>query len=552
MSARRRSRARSRTRRPARPLALGLAALTLVATSCSAGEDSGNDAEKLTIFAAQGPDTDLATNAFTKEMEELTGTSFEWQTTTYDGTTAAEARRIQLAGGDYPEVFLMVPWVDQFSQQDLQRYGQQGVLQPLNDLIEQHAPNIQEAFEENPEFKALATAPDGKIWGLPQWNDCFHCSYQAKLWINTDWLEKLGLQMPTTTDEFFDVMTAFKTRDPNGNGQADEIPLTSSVDDLLLPYFVNAFLYDPQGSATYPSTLALQDGEVTLQAAQDAYRDALAYMAKLYEAGLIDPAAFTQNRDAMIAKGDNAEAPLVGAATVLHPNLFVTTGQDDQRDEAYQALPPLKGPQGVQFASYNLPSMPGATFAVTNKASEEEQVAAIKVIDYMFPRDQHARAEFGIEGKDWFQPVAGETALDEELTPFARVPEADPNVKPANNGWGPLAQYNSDADFRNGQVQPADGYERKLFDASALYEPFVPQDQVFPYWSVWVPEEEAAEVADLTTNIENLVSQASAEFVTGTRDVGDDGAWASYVEELEGTGLPRYLEIQQKAYDASK
>ncbi|PRY11078.1 extracellular solute-binding protein [Kineococcus rhizosphaerae] len=541
----------SARRRP-RALALALAALTLFATSCSSGEDAGEDAQKLTIFAAQGPDTDLASNSFSKEMEKLTGTTFDWQTTTWDGTTAAEARRIQLAGGDYPEVFLMVPWVDQFSQQDLLRYGQQGVLQPLNDLIEKNAPNIKATFAENPDYAKLATAPDGKIWGLPQWNDCYHCSYQAKLWINTDWLDKLGLKMPTTTDEFYDVMVAFKTKDPNGNGQADEIPLTSSVDDLLLPYFVNAFLYDPQGSGTYPSTLALEDGKVTLQARQDAYRKALAFMAKMYAAGLIDPAAFTQNRDALVAKGDNAEAPLVGAATALHPNIFVTTGQDDGRDKAYQALPPLKGPDGVQFASYNLPSMPGATFALTNKASEDEQVAAIKMIDYMFPQDQHARAEFGIEGKDWFKPEPGEKALDDELTPFARVPEADPNVKPANDGWGPLAQYNSNADFRNGQVQPADGYERKLFEASKLYEPYVPQDQVFPYWSVWVPQEESAEVAELTTNIQNLVSQASAEFVTGTRDVNDDAAWTSYVDELDSTGLSRYLQIEQKAYDATK
>ncbi len=91
-----------------------------------------------------------------------------------------------------------------------------------------------------------------------------------------------------------------------------------------------------------------------------------------------------------------------------------------------------------------------------------------------------------------------------------------------------------------------------LYAASKLYEPHVPQDQVFPYWSVWVPQEESAEVAELTTNIENLVAQASAEFITGSRDVNDDGAWTSYVEELQSTGLPRYLEIQQKAYDASK
>jgi putative aldouronate transport system substrate-binding protein len=540
---------------PSRSLALKafvcLAAVTLVASSCSKDNDPG-DAKDLSIFAAQGPDIDLKTNAYSKEMEKLTGYQFDWQTTTYDGTTAAEARRILLAGGDYPETFLMVPWVDQFSQQDLQRYGKQGVLQPLNDLIDKNAPNIKKAFAENPEYEKLATAPDGKIWGMPQWNDCFHCSYQAKLWINTVWLDKLGLKMPTTTDEFFKVMTAFKTQDPNGNGKPDEIPLTSSVDDLLLPYFANAFLYDPQGSATYPSTLTLENGKVTLQAAQDAYREALAFIAKMYAAGLVDEGAFTQNRDAVIAKGDSPEAPLIGAATALHPGLFVTTGQDDGRDKQYQALAPLKGPKGVQYASYNLPSSPGATFAITNKASAEEQVAAIKMLDSMYPQDQHVRAEFGIEGKDWFQPQPGEAALDESLTPFARIPETDPNVKPANNGWGALAQYNENADFRNGQVQPPDGYERLLYKASELYQPFVPEDQVFPYWTVWVPDEQVAEAAELTTNIENLVSQAGAEFMTGVRDVNDDAAWKSYVDELNATGLPRYLEIEQGAYDSSR
>lgn len=100
-------------------------------------------------------------------------------------------------------------------------------------------------------------------------------------------------------------------------------------------------------------------------------------------------------------------------------------------------------------------------------------------------------------------------------------------------------------------MQPPDGYERMLFAASKLYEPYAPKDQVFPYWSVWVPEDQTAEVAELTTNIENLVSQSSAEFVTGIRDVNADDAWQAYLDELDGTGLPRYLEIEQTAYDAS-
>lgn len=537
---------------------IGVAAAFIVVASlaaCTPG--SSNDDGKLTIFAAQDANNKLAENSFTKLISKKVGEKFVFQTTTYDGASAKEKRQISLASGDYPDAYMLVPYVDQFSQSELLKYGQQGVLLPLNDLIDKYAPNIKAAFKETPAYREFATAPDGKIWGLPQWNDCLHCSYHAKLWMNTDWLKKLGLSQPKTTDDLFNVLMAFKTKDPNGNGKADEIPLSSSVNDLLLPYFMNAFLYDPQGSDVSPSTVALDNGKVTLQANQDEWRDGLAFVKKLYDNGLIDDGAFTQNRDALKAKGDSADGVIVGSATMLHPAILVSLGQDDGRDRQYDAVPPLTGPTGVSFASYNAPLVAGGTFVLTNKASKKDQIAAIKTIDYLFAGEGRLRANSGIEGVDWAKPDAGDVALNPDRKPEYKNLPIDPNKPLPNNNWGSMAQYNMSAAYREANAQPTDiydqtGYERRLYEATLPYQEKAPKDKVFPYWNLWPTADSAAELAELRTNIENAVSQQSLEFVTGTKNIADDAQWAAYKKSLDDLGLKRYLKLLQEQYDAKK
>ena len=507
------------------------------------------------VFAPQTATMDLNTAWFTTQVEEMFNVDLNFETTGYDASAASEKRQISLASGDYPEIFMLINWVDQFSQAELIKYSQQGLIIPLNDLIEQHAPNIKAAFAKEPEFLKLATAPDGNIYGLPQWNDCFHCSYSAKYWINTEWLKKLGLEMPTTTAELKDVLLAFKNGDPNGNGRADEIPLSANTVDSLVPYFMNSFVYDPRGTSS-PMMLALNNGQVQFQANQDGWRDGLAYLSDLYKEGLIDPGAFTQNREASLALGNSAEGIIIGSATAQHAALFVTIGQDDSRDRNYDPVPPLTGPEGVAYTSYNLASMPGAAFVITNKATEEQQIAAIKIVDYMFTMEGHAGAEYGKEGEQWLRPVEGDSPLDPEFPALYNWLPVDPDAAPTNMAWGAMGQYFSDKAWRGGQVQPTEiyepaGFERRLFEATKLYEGKYPEDQLFPYWNIWTDPATADELAQLQTNLQNYVTQANAEFVTGQRDINDDAAWASYLADIENLGLARYLEIYQAGYDAS-
>ncbi|NUR94531.1 MAG: ABC transporter substrate-binding protein, partial [Kribbellaceae bacterium] len=141
---------------------------------------TGNPALTLNVFAPQSADTNLATNDFTKLIKQKFNLTIKWQTTTFDGGPAKEKRQISLASGDYPDLYLLIPWVDQFTTAELQKLSKQGVVVPLNQLIDQYAPNIKKALDSTPEWKAMATAPDGKIYGIPQWVDCFHCSYPDK------------------------------------------------------------------------------------------------------------------------------------------------------------------------------------------------------------------------------------------------------------------------------------------------------------------------------------------------------------------------------------
>lgn len=544
------------TQRRAATAALAVAGIVAL-TACSGGDD-GADPDgpvTLTVFTMQGTDQDLDTNAFTEYVREQLDIELEFQTTTYDGTAAGEARQISLAGGDLPDAYALVSWVNQFSQTELLNLGGQGVLQPLNDLIDEHAPNIAQAFADHPDYEALATAPDGNIYGLPQWNECFHCTTPAKLWMNTTWLDEVGMEMPTTTDEMREVLEAFVAQDPNGNGEADELGVGGAVDIAeVTHYFMNAFAYDPLGGETSSTALALDGDQVVMQPTTDAWRDGLEYIAGLYEDGLIDPASFTQNAEALQAKGNNADAAVLGSCTALHPAICVELSDENTRHTEYDAVPPLVGPDGVQYATYNSPSTPGAMFAITTTATEAEQIAAIRLADMLYTLEGRNLGQFGLEGVAWRLPEEGEVALDASLEPIVAVLPGDPdNPDSVNAAWGSTAQLYAPAEWRNAEVQPEDpylvsGYERRLFEATELYADHVPQDQVFPFWSVWVDGSLSGELATLQTNIASYVDQTNVEFITGQRDITDDGAWQSYVDGFEGLGLARYLEIYEQAY----
>jgi putative aldouronate transport system substrate-binding protein len=311
---------------------------------------------------------------------------------------------------------------------------------------------------------------------------------------------------------------------------------------------MNAFIYDDD--RTY---LVMNNGKVDMAATKQEWKDGLTYIKSLVDAGLIDQGAFTQNAEAFKKIGDNAGAEILGAGAGMHPAIFVTTGDGAPYGGHYDAIPPLTGPNGSHYATYDFGSVAGATFALTNKASKDVQIAMIKMVDYMFTPDGALRGIFGEEGKDWRLPKAGDVANEDKATPlYATIPLAK-DEKPHNTAWGAMAQYYNPKEFRDGWVQATDiyasnGYERRLQQATHLYDGNQPTD-VFPHWAIWIQPDQADEAATLRQNITDYVNQNSLQFVTGAKDLSKD--WDAYIAGFDKLNLTRYLQIMQASYDSS-
>lgn len=499
------------------------------------------------VFAQQDAGQNLATNGFSKYLEQTYGVDFEWETIPYDG--AKENRQISLASGSYPDTYILTAYIDQFSKAEELRYGKQGIFLPLNGLIDKYAPHIKAAFAQNASLRELNTAPDGNIYGLVSYSECFHCSYPNKVWLNAAWLKKLNLTMPKTTADFKRVLEAFKTRDPNGNGEADEIPLSGSTEDFgvhIVPFLMNGFIYDDDRHY-----LALSGGRVDLVADKPAWKEGLAYIKSLYDEGLIDPGAFTQNAEAYKKLGDNEGAEILGAGAAMHPDIFVGNETGSNRSRDYAPVPPLTGP----YASYAVHDEgginPGAKFVITNKATPEARVALIKMIDYIFTPEGQIHAESGEEGIGWRKPKPGEQALGKGVKPLFASVVTQEGQPPNNSGWVGTGHFYMPKLYRDSWVQGTDiyapdGYERRLQAATMLYAGKEPKE-LFPAWDVWVDAADADRASLLETNLKNYIDQNTLQFITGAKSL--DADWSGYVQGLKDMGLSAYLSIMQKGYD---
>ncbi|WP_152391930.1 extracellular solute-binding protein [Paenibacillus guangzhouensis] len=517
----------------------------------NAGSEGSGKPVNISVFSVQESGIDIPTNKFTQFVSEKFNIKFNWQINPSDG--AKEKRQISLASGDYPDAYMLTHYIDQFSQADLLKYGKQGVLLPLNDLIDKYGPNIKAAMENYPAMKTFNTAPDGNIYGLGAFTECFHCSYPNKMWINTEWLKKLNLEMPKTTEEFKQVLEAFKSEDPNGNGKADEVPLSGSTEDFgvrIIPFLMNAFVYDDDRNY-----LNLVAGKVQSAAISPEWKEGLTYIKSLFDAGLIDPGAFTQNAEAFKKIGENAGAEILGAGAGMHPAIFINIDPGNTRSAHYNPVPPLTGPNGISYATHDAGGVaPGAKFVITNKASEEAQIALIKMVDYMFTPEGQTNAGSGMKGIDWTDPEPGDVALGKDVKPVVKSIPMKEGEAPRNAGWSGMGHFFMPKDYRDTFVQATDiyasnGYERRLYDATLLYQGHEPKD-IFPIWSIWIDPAEIDEASLLQTNLRNYIEQNELQFITGNKDINKD--WDDYVKGLENLKLDRYLEILQKAYDNTK
>ncbi|MGE5613826.1 MAG: extracellular solute-binding protein [Bacillota bacterium] len=506
--------------------------------------------EKVTLstFIAQQPSgyTDLLTNTFTTWLEEQTNVHLDMTIVPADG--AKDKLILMFAGGDYPEIITG----GFFSNADLMNYGgKEKILIPLNDLIDKHATALKERWAEMPQLKNDMTAPDGNIYGIPSLDSAGighpQCSY--KMWMNMEWLKNLNLDVPTTTADFKKVLMAFKNDDPNGNGKADEIPLTGAINTWNAdPYkfILNAFDY-----FDFDTLLKLKDGKISFTANTDGFREGLRYMADLYANGLIDPAAFTQNEQQMSAIGNNEDVAIVGACGAGHLGMLVGVNFVERMKE-YDNILPLQGPNGYRGIPYNVtPRVSGAAFAITDKCPAEKQEVAIKWADLFCREEIVIRAQIGIQGKNWDVADPGTIGIDGKTTASYKYLtfSSSGEVATQNDIWGWTMRL-IEPDWKNkfqfvGDIYDPTNYEARLLRATVKLQPYAADvEQIPPFF---LSTDDSARIAQIFAPLQDYVKTSIVEFITGKKNVDRD--WDAYIAGLSKLKYEEYVRLNQAAYD---
>jgi len=502
--------------------------------------------EKITFSAFITPATAIPTddfdnNAFTKWVEEKTNISFNF--TVVPTQDREQKLNIMLSSGDYPELILG----GHFTESQLALYGGQGILIPLNDLIEKYGVETKKVMSENPWLESAITMPNGNIYALPYIDDCYHCTLVSKMWIYRPWLDNLGLEMPNTTEEFYQVLKAFKERDPNKNGKKDEIPLAGSDkawEGNPVPFLMNSFVY----TSAKHNYLYVDNGKVTASFNQPGWKEGLKYLNRLVEDGLMARETFTQDGEQLKAMGTSN---ILGAAPGGYTGNMadITQGQKGEWLN-WEAVPPLEGPQGVRYAGYYPNRTIRGSFAITDKCKNPE--AAFRLGDMFYNIEVGMMSRWGRIGVEWDYVKDGEVGINGEPAKWKYLVDIY-SYDQKNFSWGTNINWYAPSYWRLAQSVGATPEEAEtnnevvLYNASLKYEPYKPsEDMVLP--ALVFDEEQTRELSEIQTTIRSYVDETIARAATGDIDIEKE--WDSYLNELEKMNLARLLEIYQAAYDA--
>ncbi len=501
-----------------RILALILTLSLLLMTGCT--RQDGQEKVQITWYL-RAEDEELYNKLEgVKVIEEATGVDVVFQC---PPNNSEDAYKMMIASGKLPDVIM---WQHSSA---IDRMCQEGSAIDLTELIAEYAPNLTRIYQERPELRKQAENGEGRLYYFPSINPMLTLeeigrkSY-AGLIIRDDWLNKLGLDCPETIDDWYTVLTAFKTRDPNGNGYADEIPF----DGWGLPYFLPAF-------GVLNTFCVKLDGTIAFGPMEQEYKAYLETMNKWYSEGLLGSNCLIHSE---AWKTENIVNGLTGAFAGLdNAWRYYLPDMQQQSDAAasLRAAKWLQGPDGVRYTPReDVASNMATTITIITSACEHPE-AAVRFIDYMYSEAGSALLTWGIEGVT-YEVKDGK----KQLTEMALTIEEE-------TGWLNLHRYAiGHASFPkyDGETVVLASYpeeqliaERTWADAStALIYP--------PYISFSV--EDRAYCDGVMDDVGTYLTEMELKFITGEEPLS---SFDNFVDQLDKMGITKALEIYRKAYE---
>ncbi|TMV46878.1 extracellular solute-binding protein [Paenibacillus mesophilus] len=295
----------------------------------SGGKKDGgaeNDKEKISIVISSlglsfPPGINENDNAYLSYIEN--NTNLDINVFLPPSQSYEEKLNIIMTSGNLPDMLHIA------SKVWLANYVKQGKLEPLDDLIDKYGPALKSKIPK--EAWAQVTF-DGHIYAIPSLTEVKGVEL---MYVRKDWLDRLGLKPPRTLDEYYEVIHAFGTQDPDGNGRNDTFGLLLTENMGRTAPLLGAF-------GTQLNQWHERDGKLVYSNTLPGMKEALVFFHKLYEEKLIDP-EFPLNRS------KNLEEKIAsGQAGLFSATWYDTRGPIElnrQRDPKAEWIP-LEYPTG--------------------------------------------------------------------------------------------------------------------------------------------------------------------------------------------------------------
>jgi ABC-type glycerol-3-phosphate transport system substrate-binding protein len=412
--------------------------------------------------------------------------------------------------------------------------AKQGVIVDLNALIEKYSNgNIKNMYNKMfPFAKKTTTSPDGKMY----WFSNLHIkTYKEKelapvaltMTVRKDWLDKLNLKVPTTAKEYMDTLKAFRDRDANGNGQADEVLVydPSNFTGAIAQWF---------GLGTDITAVDVENKKVVSPWYQPGIKDYFAYIQQLVKAGILDTSLIGAKGEQILQKVTENKV-----ASSHEYNMIMMREQQAKGSE-YLPLMPLKAMDGITpAAQLEPPHLVWQKYAITQDAKNPE--AAIKFFDMIYSEKYADLLYWGIEGDTYKRDTDGSkmyinTGSDEEKAKTGKV-----NGSPLfGDTVFPRVQF-ANLEFELKQVPPYKAeHELKMLK----YKPyFVNMNQIY----LAIPDDkQLEEKTKILTNLTTYSSELATKLALGQKSLEQ---WDTYMADLKKLGLDRLIEIDQQLHN---
>ncbi|AZP03859.1 extracellular solute-binding protein [Jeotgalibaca ciconiae] len=481
-----------------------MASLALLVSGCgssSAESDTAESNNEITIMAPYiETEPPAPGNRLEKEIEEATGTdiNISW----VPNTSYEDKMNVTLASDDLPKIMII-----QGKSGGFVKSANAGAFWELSDYLDDY-PNLAK-YDEN---ILNNSSVNGEVYGIYRRRDVMRTSVM----IRKDWLDNLGLEVPETTEDLYDVAKAFTESDPDGNGQNDTtglvIPKWPGSINSNSPYDVLATWFGA------PNAWGEEGGKLIPSFKTEEYLESLIYLRDMVENGYI-------NKDFATLAADKWNDPFVsetGGGIIIDTfsragsitSIFKETNPDDY-SQFITVIGNLKSSDGELFAH---PTDGYSGFLAIPKASvktEEELKEVLSFIDKTNEKEIQVLLNNGIDGVNF-------NKLDDEYIEIVQ-PETEEaaEINMAVKNYAQIGTNVAGNDYYTSK--PAEGYELEAWERRLGFMEHDAEYAVFNPAAPYISETYTEKGAQL----DNIISDARIQFIAGQID---EQGWKDAIE----------------------